>query len=179
MKTGRFFWAVFTLCMTVLAGPLAWAQNIDCGPISTQSPCSGRQGQCMQLTLDGLKTEPLLGVGKRAQLSKLISGVKVCWQMSQALPRDFTIAAKAGGLNPSWLGEIESIDIVAHDLSDFDEELGGKIDQMGRTVIEDGRLYYAPFGQTPKLLDAGEYVLTFRARGTGNWDRQSVLLNLK
>ena len=64
-------------------------------------------------------------------------------------------------------------------LEDYDPKVDSRLDSLnGVQMRADG----APTGtwqlQSERPLPAGEYIAVFRLSGSGNWDRQAVLLTL-
>jgi len=161
----------------------AASQKERCAPAdhdrSSDMICVNRNGHCVAVTVDGQVTVPLADEALAARVHAIKHGEDVCWQVVQPVSTKFRASAKAGGLNQKFLGPMESMKVNVYELADYDPKVDSRLDSLNGVELKaDGN----PDGTwqltAEHPLPAGEYVVVFRIYGTGNWDRQAVLLKL-
>ena len=161
----------------------AASQKERCAPAdydrSSDMICVNRNGHCAELTVDGQATTPLTDETVAARVHAIKHGEDVCWQLLQPASTKFRASSKAGGLNQKFLGPMESMSVNIYALDDYDPKVDSRLDSLNGVALKaDGN----PDGTwqltSEHPLPAGEYVVVFRIYGTGNWDRQAVLLKL-
>ena len=114
-----------------------------------------------------------------ARVHAIKHGEDVCWQMTQPVSTQFRLTAGMGGLYPQFIGNLERVLVNLYHLEDYDPKVDSRLDSInGVHMRPDG----APTGtwqlHSERPLPAGEYIAVFRLSGSGNWDRQAVLLKL-
>jgi hypothetical protein len=139
--------------------------------------CVNRNGHCAEVTIDGLKTEPLKNEETASRVHAIKHGEDVCWMLSKPVSTKLRVSAKAGGIYQPFLGKIQKLTVNAYRLEGV--RPGDRISSLdGVELVADG----APGGTwrlaSEKPLAKGEYVIVFRIFGEGNWDRQAVLVSL-
>ncbi len=161
----------------------ASSQKERCAPAdydrSSEMICVNRNGHCVELTVDGQVTTPLTDESLAARVHAIKHGEDVCWQVTQPVSSKFRASAKAGGLFQKFLGPMESMKVNVYQLADYDPKVDSRLDSLNGVDLKadggpDGTWQLA--AEHP--LAAGEYVVVFRIYGTGNWDKQAVLLKL-
>lgn len=161
----------------------AASQKERCAPAdhdrSSDMICVHRNGHCAVLTVDGQVTVPLADETVAARVHAIKHGEDVCWQVAQAVSTKFRAGAKAGGLNQKFLGPMESMKVNVYQLDDYDPKVDSRLDSLNGVGLKaDGNPDGTYQLTSERPLPAGEYVVVFRIYGTGNWDRQAVLLKL-
>ena len=141
--------------------------------------CVHRNGHCVSVTIDGKPTVPLTDEQLATRVHAIKHGEDVCWQMTQPVSTKFRVTAAMGGLYPKFIGTLEQVQINLYHLDDYDPKVDSRLDSLnGIEMRADG----PPTGTwqvvSERPLPAGEYVAVFRVHGSGNWDRQAVLLKL-
>ena len=141
--------------------------------------CVDRNGHCVAVTIDGKPTVPLTDETIAARVHGIKHGEDVCWQLTQPVSTQFRVTAGMGGLYPKFIGTLEQVQVNLYRLEDYDPKVDSRLDSInGVDMRADG----APAGtwqlHSERPLPAGEYVAVFRVHGSGNWDRQAVLLKL-
>jgi hypothetical protein len=141
--------------------------------------CINRIGHCMTLTVDGQATSPLTDKALAARVHAVPHRQDVCWQLARPVSALFRASASAGGIEPSFLGRIESIDVLLYPLGDYDPQVDSHVEYLSGSRMEaDGHRNGTWQHRYPRPLPPGEYVATFRIHGSANWDRQSVLITV-
>ena len=141
--------------------------------------CVDRNGHCVAITVDGKSTVPLTDETLAARVHAVKHGEDVCWQMTQPVSSQFRVTAGMGGIFPKFIGTLEQVQVNLYRLDDYDPKVDSRLDSInGIEMRADG----APTGtwqlHSPRPLPAGEYIAVFRVSGSGNWDRQAVLLKV-
>lgn len=165
---------------SALLAPMALAesQKERCAPNEARGDmrCVNRHGHCVELLLDGEKTEPLADEATGGRIAAMNVDDAVCWQVARTLPARLRVSAKGGGLVPTYIGDsLEKIGVNAWAVGGPAKGSGDarEIDDV-ELVPESGS--WVLKSESP--LMAGEYVLVFRVFGSNNWDRQAVLVTL-
>lgn len=168
----------------VLAAALAASSQAErCAhadhPASSDMICVNRLGHCTALTVDGHATVPLADEALAARVHAIPHGEDVCWRVAAPVSTQLRVQAAAGGLKPGFVGALETLRVNVVPLGDYDPEFDSRVDALnGVELVADG----APAGTWRLVaedpLPAGEYVVTIRVFGAGNWDKQAVLLTL-
>jgi hypothetical protein len=139
--------------------------------------CVNRNGLCAELTIDGLKTEPLKDEETAARVHAIDHGEDVCWMLARPVSTKLRAVAKAGGIYPPFLGKIQRITVNAYRLEGA--KPGAHVASLdGVELVADGDPNGTWRLTSEKPLAKGEYVIVFRIFGLGNWDRQAVLVSL-
>ena len=139
--------------------------------------CVNRNGLCAELTIDGLKTEPLKDAGTAARVHAIDHGEDVCWMLAKPVSTKLRAVAKAGGIFPPFLGRIQKLTVNAYRLEGA--KSGAHVGSLdGVELVADGDPNGTWRLASEKPLTKGEYVIVFRIFGQGNWDRQAVLVSL-
>ena len=141
--------------------------------------CVDRNGHCVAVAIDGKATAPLTDESVAARVHAIKHGEDVCWTLTQPVSTQFRVTAGMGGLLPKFIGTLEQVQVNLYRLDDFDPKVDSRLDSInGVTMRPDG----GPTGTwqlvTERPLPAGEYIAVLRVSGSGNWDRQAVLLRL-
>jgi hypothetical protein len=141
--------------------------------------CVDRNGHCVSLSIDGKATAPLTDESVAARVHAIKHGEDVCWTLTQPVSTQFRVAAGMGGIFPKFIGTLEQVQVNLLRLDDYDPKVDSRLDAInGVTMRPDD----APTGTwqvvAERPLPAGEYIAVFRISGSGNWDRQAVLLKL-
>ena len=178
------------ICAALLAGPLLADDELmeDCaaGDSRFDMQCINRNGVCVELRIDGHATRPIRRADKQ-RLAALPDMDDVCWQVDVPVSAGFRLEARGGGLVPAFIGELESFGLNLLAIEDFDPQFDRRIDPLhGFELDADGyrdgswQLRPSDHFRTPGsgLLKAGEYVAVVRVHGTGNWDKQEVLIRI-
>jgi len=154
-------------------------QSQRCAPNDAQGEmkCVNRNGHCAELTIDGMKSVPLKDEATAARVHAIKHGEDVCWTLSKPVSTRLRASAKAGGIFPSFVGKIEKLSVNVYRLEGArpGERLGA-LTGVGLTADGDPGGVWRLSSEKP--LAKGEYVLVFRIFGSGNWDRQAVLVSL-
>jgi hypothetical protein len=165
----------------LLATATGGAQHERCTPRerAPEFACIERQGDCIELRIDGQVTTPLRDEGLAARVHALPHGENVCWQLAQPVSNRFRVVARGGGAEPAFVGAVHGIGVILFPLDDYDPTLDtdieGLLDQkLDADAYRNGswQLY------SPRALPGGEYIAVFRVDGEDNWDEQAVLLRL-
>lgn len=169
------------LAIAALAlGTTPLSQRERCTPpdISTSRACIEREGQCVDIHIDGRATLALTDemIGQRVNAIETL--FDVCWQVTQPVSTRLRIRAAGGGLFPTYLGPVNRIDAQIFHLDDFDPATDSRLEHVAGIHPEpDG----APNGtwqlKSERPLKAGEYVLVVHVFGD-RWNRQGILLRL-
>jgi len=167
------------LLLTAPALAATTPQSKRCAPNDAQGDmkCVNRNGHCAELTIDAQKTVPLSDEETAARIHAIKHGEDVCWTMAKPVSTKLWASAKAGGLLPSFVGKIEKLSVNVYRLEGArpGERLGA-LTGVGLTADGDPGGVWRLSSEKP--LAKGEYVLVFRIFGSGNWDRQAVLVSL-
>jgi hypothetical protein len=179
---------VLLLILALAAAEMQKTQKDRCAPnaidastrrSSPEMECVDRNGHCVSVTLDGKPTVPLTDEKVAARVHAIKHGEDVCWQMTQPVSAQFRLTATMGGLYPKFIGNLERVLVNLYSLDDYDPKVDSRLDSLNGVEM---RADAAPTGtwqlHSPRPLPAGEYVAVFRLQGSGNWDRQAVLLRL-
>jgi len=161
----------------------AASQNERCAPAehdnSSDMICVDRNGHCAVITVDGQTTVALTDEALATRVHAIKHGEDVCWQVAQPVSTRFRVSAKAGGLRPTFLGAMEQIKVNVYQLGDYDPATDSRLDSLNGTEMKpDGNPNGTWQLTSERPLPAGEYVVVIRLYGTGNWDKQAVLLKL-
>lgn len=169
-----------TLSVLALAASTP-SQKERCAPYAKRGSmaCVKRIGHCVALSVDGQPTAPLTDKATATRVHAIKHGEDVCWQVARPVSTRFRARAQGGGIDPTFVGQIESVDVILYELSDYDPEVDRRLDALRGTSMEaDGYRDGTWQVRSPRPLSAGEYVAVFRIHGTDNWDKQAVLLTL-
>jgi len=161
----------------------AASQKERCAPAehdrSSDMICVNRNGHCATVTIDGQTTVALTDEAIAARVHAIKHGEDVCWQLAQPVSTKFRANFKAGGLNPKFLGSAEETKVNVYELDDYDPKVDSRLDSLSGVGMQpDGNPNGTWQLHSERPLPTGEYVVVFRLYGTGNWDRQAVLLKL-
>ena len=169
-------------CLPLLWAAAATAQSDACktGKAGSSMVCIHRNGHCLQLQIEGQATVPFVA---DAALAKRLAAMRihepVCWQLVAPVAAGFRAEAQAGGLWPEWLGQLESIGVGLYALDDFDAALDSRLDRLnGMDMQADGYRNGTWQLKSERELRPGRYLAVFRVHGSGNWDRQGVMLQI-
>ena len=176
------------LLFVVSAADMQKSQKERCAPNAIDASvqrthpemaCVDRNGHCVSVTIDGKPTMPLNDETLAARVHAIKHGEDVCWQMAEPVSTKFRVTAGMGGIVPKFVGTLEHVRISLYRLDDYDPKVDSRLDQInGVEMRADG----APTGSwqlhAERPLPAGEYIAVLRISGSGNWDRQAVLLKL-
>ncbi len=161
-----------------LVASLALAAGDPCA-LPRGDSCTPRNGHCFDLEIDGQRVEPLNDLALRDELSAAVSQ-SVCWRLPQ--PASGAVQAQASGNARTALGLgalHEELEIVVTGLqgqqiptrkgirTDPTVRIGGVPMQTAVDVID------------TEALPGGTYVMTFRVRGKGGWDRKAVYVEVR
>ena len=141
--------------------------------------CVDRNGHCTEVSIDGHTTTALTDEALASKIHAIKHGEDVCWQIAEPVSTKFRVQAKAGGIRPSFVGDLEQISVILYSLDDYDPATDSRLDSLnGISVKPDGKPNGTWQVQSERPLQAGEYVAVIRVSGAGNWDRQAVFLKL-
>jgi hypothetical protein len=162
----------------------------DCerGSRSRGMQCISRNGVCLEVVVDGQKTRPIARAD-RQRIVKLPDMDDVCHQLPVPVSANFRVQARGGGLEPDFVGTVESLGALLLPLDDFDPEFDRRIEPLNSFNLEadgyrDGTWQLKPEtrfampGAGAAALAPGECVLVLRVHGTDNWDKQEILLRI-
>jgi len=174
--------------MFILFAEMQKTQKDRCAPnaidasvrrTSPEMECVDRNGHCVSVTIDGQPTVALTDEKVAARVHAIKHGEDVCWQLSQPVSTQFRLSAAMGGLYPKFIGSLERVLVNLYHLDDYDPKVDSRLDALNGVEMEADGL---PTGtwhlRSQRPLPPGEYVAVFRLQGSGNWDRQAVLLKL-
>lgn len=158
----------------------------DCKAGDRSMKCINRNGVCVEITIDGHATQPI-GKPERERILKLPDMRDVCWQLTTPVSAEFRVQAHGGGLQPDFIGAVDSLGVIVVPIEDYDPEFDhSRIDPLHEFDVDadgyrDGtwqlkRRDHFNTGKGP--LKAGEYVVIVRVHGRDNWDKQEVLLRV-
>ena len=169
-------------CLPLLWAAAAAAQSEAClpGKAGSSMVCLPRNGHCVQLQIESQATTPFVA---DAALAKRLAAMRirepVCWQIAAPVPAAFRLEAQAGGLGADWLGQLESLGVGLYALDDFDAALDSRLEQLtGMRMEADGYRNGTWQLKSERELRPGRYLAVFRVHGSGNWDRQGVMLQI-
>ena len=179
---------VAELLFIMAAAAMQQTQKDRCAPnaidkdvqrTNPEMACVDRNGHCVSVTIDGKPTVALTDEKVAARVHAIKHGEDVCWQIMEHVSTQFRVTAAMGGIVPKFIGTLEVVRVNLYHLDDYDPKVESRLDSLnGIEMRADG----APTGtwrlHSERPLPAGEYVAVFRLMGTGNWDRQAVLLKL-
>ena len=171
---------LFALAALVLAGPTT-SQKERCKPNAKRGSmaCINRVGHCIAVTVDGQPTVPLTDKATAIRVHSIKHHQDVCWRLAAPVSTRFRARAQGSGIDPSFVGEVLSLDVNLYPLDDYDPQTDSQLDQIYHTRMEaDGHRNGTWQVRTPHPLAAGEYIAHFRVSGTDNWDGQTVLVTL-
>ncbi|MCC6133408.1 MAG: hypothetical protein IT186_26050 [Acidobacteria bacterium] len=155
------------------------SQKERCAPneSKTEMMCVNRNGHCVDVTIDGQKTVALADEETGRRVHSIKHGEDVCWMLANPVSTKLRVSAKTGGIFPSFVGNIEQINVNVYPLTGAKSE--GRLDSLDGVALEaDGNPNGTWRLTSEKPLKKGEYILVFRVFGKNNWDRQAVLVNL-
>jgi len=169
--------AALLVASPALAGDKPQSQRCAPNDGVGEMKCVNRNGHCVELTIDGMKTVPLSDDATAVRVHAIKHGEDVCWTLTKPVSTRLRASAKAGGIFPPFVGKVQSLRVSVYRLDGASP--GQRLDHLsGVDLVADS----APTGTwrltSEKPLGKGEYVLVFRISGEGNWDRQAVLVNL-
>lgn len=168
-------------CLPLLGLAGAQAQTDACKPGKPGSAmvCLHRNGHCVQLQIEGQTATPVADAALTQRLAALRINEPVCWQLAAPVSAGFRVQAQAGGLWPEWLGQLESVSVGLYALDDFDPALDSRLEQLGGMRMEADGYRNGTWQLKSELeLRPGRYLAVFRVMGSGNWDRQAVVLQI-
>ncbi len=181
--------SILSTCGLLLGIATAQATWASCAPRSAQPEmvCIGRIGHCVEVRIDGHTTTPI-SEADQARVNALPGMRNICWKITQPVSSRFRVQARSGGLNPQFVGDIDSLGVLVFNLSDFDLQFDRSIESLHNWSAiadgyRDGTWQITPrngggVGTTPDGLKAGEYIISVRVMGLKNWDHQQVLLRI-
>lgn len=173
--------ATFSAVLLAVTAQAAPSQRQRCAhhEASGDMMCVERLGHCTEVVVDGHKTVPLTDEATAARVHAVKHDQDVCWQLTEPVSSRLRVKAGNGGIFPTFIGNIEKLDANVYQLADFDPKVDSRLDQIeGVRLQADGDPNGTWQLASEHPLAAGEYVITFRVFGEGNWDKQSVLLKL-
>jgi hypothetical protein len=179
---------VLELIFVIAAADVQKTQKDRCAPnvidasvrrTYPEMECVKRNGHCVSVTIDGKPTVALTDEQVAARVHAIKHDEDVCWQVTQPVSTEFRLTAAMGGLYPKFIGSLQRVLVNLYHLEDYDPKVDSRLDSLnGVEMRADG----APTGtwqlHSERPLPAGEYVAVFRLQGSGNWDRQAILLKL-
>jgi hypothetical protein len=139
--------------------------------------CVNRNGHCAVITIDGQTTMPLSDEATGQRIHAIKHGEDVCWQLKNPVSTTFKVTAKAGGINSKFLGDVQGMQVNLYQLDDYDPAVDSRLDSLNGVTLESSSPGVWQLKSEHKL-PKGEYVAVIRLDGTGNWDKQAVLLQL-
>lgn len=156
---------------------LAESQKERCAanPAVGNMRCVNRLGHCVELLLDGEPTAPLTDEATGERLAEMDLAETACWQVARPLPAKLRVVAKGGGLVPAYVGKVEQVRVTGWALGAGNGAAEAR-ELEDLELVPDGAGAWVLKPERP--LKAGSYLLVFRVVGSGNWDRQAVLVTL-
>jgi hypothetical protein len=179
-------WLIAIALAAELSNASASGLMDDCQPGDRSMKCINRNGVCVAVTIDAQATQPI-GKAQRERILRLPDMRDVCWQLATPVSAQFRVQARGGGLQPDFIGPVDSLGVLVVPIDDYDPEFDhSRIDPLyDFSVDADGyrdgtwqlkRSDHFSTGKGP--LKAGEYVVVIRVHGRDNWDKQAVLLRV-
>jgi hypothetical protein len=169
--------AALLLTAPALSSDKPQSERCAANDAAGEMKCVNRNGLCAELTIDGLKTNPLKDEGTAARVHAIKHGEDVCWMLAKPVSTKLRASAKAGGIFSPFLGKIRKLTVNAYRLDGT--KPGDPVSSLnGVELVADGDPNGTWRLAAEKPLAKGEYVIVFRIFGEGNWDRQTVLVNL-
>ena len=170
--------ALFLGVSALLAPPaLAESQKERCAPNAGKGDmrCVERHGHCVEILLDGEPTAPLTDEATGARLAGMDVDDAVCWQVARPLPTKLRVVAKGGGIVPTYVGSVEKVGVNAWAVGGPAKGSGDARELEDVELVPEGGAWVL---KSESPLKPGQYVLVLRVFGSGNWDRQAVLVTL-
>lgn len=157
-----------------------------CGSVETKST-SGAQpisdyysGYFFDATISGLNVVPIQNKASKTKIKKYIRANDVRWQLDGKVVGGISVKVKENSRSKSTIGKLSNRPQITFIPLEGQKKSTYKALSKSKDVLVDGSgVVSVKNYATDNRLPSGAYILRVKVRGTQNWDRKEVYIEVK
>ena len=159
-----------------------------CGSVETKSNSSHKpesvskyySGYFFDATISGLNVMPIQNKSSKVKIKKYIRARDVRWQLDGKAVGGITVKVKENTRSTKTIGKIVSRPQVTFIPLDGQKKSTYKALSKSKDVLVDGSgIVSVKNYATDNRLPPGAYIIRIKVRGTENWDRKEVYIEVQ